>query len=122
MEGVPLGIAVDRLDAVESTLDKAVDENVDLIISSAGVSVGAFDYVRAALEKNGSIGFWRVNMRPGKPLTFGSYRDIPFIGLPGNPVSAYIGFEVFVRPVLNRLSGLPIRGTGISSLLPRSGD
>lgn len=105
--GIPLGIAADQIGAVESTLEKAVGEKVDLIISSAGVSVGAFDYVRAALEKNGSIGFWRVDMRPGKPLTFGSYRDIPFIGLPGNPVSAFIGFEVFVRPVLNRLSGLP---------------
>jgi molybdopterin molybdotransferase len=91
---------------VVATLDRGADENVDLIISSAGVSVGAFDYVRAAVEKNGNIGFWRVNMRPGKPLTFGSYRGIPFIGLPGNPVSAFIGFEVFVRPVLNRLSGL----------------
>jgi len=105
--GIPLGIAADQIGAVESTLEKAISEKADLIISSAGVSVGAFDYVRAALEKNGSIGFWRVNMRPGKPLTFGSYRDTPFIGLPGNPVSAFIGFEVFARPVLNRLSGLP---------------
>ena len=105
-EGISLGIAQDQLKSVVATLDRGADENVDLIISSAGVSVGAFDYVRAAVEKNGNIGFWRVNMRPGKPLTFGSYRGIPFIGLPGNPVSAFIGFEVFVRPVLNRLSGL----------------
>jgi molybdopterin molybdotransferase len=49
--------------------------------------------------------FWKVNMRPGKPLAFGSYRGIPFIGLPGNPVSAFVGFEVFVRPTLGRLNG-----------------
>jgi len=104
---IPLGVAADRLDAVEALLEKAVQEQVDLIVTSAGVSVGAFDYVRAALEKHGQLGFWRVNMRPGKPLTFGNYRGIPFIGLPGNPVSAFIGFEVFIRPALNRLSGLP---------------
>jgi len=104
---IPLGVAADRLDAVEALLEKAVQEQVGLIVTSAGVSVGAFDYVRAALEKHGQLGFWRVNMRPGKPLTFGNYRGIPFIGLPGNPVSAFIGFEVFIRPALNRLSGLP---------------
>jgi molybdopterin molybdotransferase len=68
--------------------------------------VGAFDFVRTAVEKNGQLEFWRVNMRPGKPLSFGSYKGIPFVGLPGNPVSAYVGFEVFVRPALGRLSGL----------------
>jgi molybdopterin molybdotransferase len=78
---------------------------VDLILSSAGVSVGAFDYVKEVIESNGKMDFWRVNMRPGKPLAFGEYRHIPFIGLPGNPVSAYVGFEVFVRPTIERLTG-----------------
>jgi len=69
--------------------------------------VGAFDYVREALEATGSLSFWRVNMRPGKPIAFGAYRGIPFIGLPGNPVSAFIGCQVFVLPALRHLHGLP---------------
>jgi molybdopterin molybdotransferase len=68
--------------------------------------VGAFDYVKAVLEADGELDFWRVNMRPGKPLAFGKYGGVPFFGLPGNPVSAFVGFEVFVRPALERLSGI----------------
>jgi molybdopterin molybdotransferase len=86
-------------------LQKAIHEQVDLIVASAGVSVGAFDFVKEVIESNGMLDFWRVNMRPGKPLAFGKYRGIPFIGLPGNPVSAFVGFEVFVRPTLARLGG-----------------
>jgi molybdopterin molybdotransferase len=67
--------------------------------------VGAFDFVRDVIESNGKLDFWRVNMRPGKPLAFGEYRGIPFVGLPGNPVSAFVGFKVFVLPVLERLGG-----------------
>jgi molybdopterin molybdotransferase len=77
-----------------------------MIISSAGVSVGAFDYVKSVVESEGSLDFWKVNMRPGKPLAFGQYRGIPFFGLPGNPVSAFIGFLVFIAPALEKLSGL----------------
>jgi molybdopterin molybdotransferase len=54
--------------------------------------------------------FWRVNMRPGKPIAFGEYKGIPFLGLPGNPVSAFTGFQVFARPILRALHGLPPRG------------
>jgi molybdopterin molybdotransferase len=100
-----LGVAQDNRQSVDGLLQKAVDENVDLIVSSAGVSVGAFDFVKEVIESNGKLDFWRVNMRPGKPLAFGEYCGIPFIGLPGNPVSAFVGFEVFVRPVLERLGG-----------------
>jgi molybdopterin molybdotransferase len=67
-------------------LEKAVELNVDLILSSAGVSVGAFDFVKEVIESNGKMDFWRVNMRPGKPVAFGEYKNIPFIGLPGNPL------------------------------------
>jgi molybdopterin molybdotransferase len=67
--------------------------------------VGAFDYVRLVVESNGTLTFWRVNMRPGKPLAFGAYRSIPFVGLPGNPVSAFVGFEVFLRPALMKMAG-----------------
>ena len=98
-------MAKDTRESVEGLLQKAVDENVDLIVSSAGVSVGAFDFVKEVIESNGKLDFWRVNMRPGKPLAFGEYRGKPFVGLPGNPVSAFVGFEIFVRPVLERLSG-----------------
>jgi molybdopterin molybdotransferase len=107
--GVPieLGIAPDRAEAVQALFDQAAAGQADLILSTAGVSVGAFDYVRDVLERRGKLTFWRVNMRPGKPLAFGSYQDIPFIGLPGNPVSAFVGFEVFVRPALHKMAGLP---------------
>ncbi|HXD11142.1 MAG TPA: gephyrin-like molybdotransferase Glp [Anaerolineales bacterium] len=101
-----LGIAKDTRDSVTDLIEQAVQQNADLIISSAGVSVGAFDYVKEVVESNGELDFWRVNMRPGKPLAFGNYKQIPFIGLPGNPVSAFVGFEVFVRETIGRLSGL----------------
>ena len=106
--GVPvfLGIIPDRPEAVMSILEKAVAEDVDLIVSSAGVSVGAFDYIRETIEREGRLIFWRVNMRPGKPLAFGDFRDIPFVGLPGNPVSAFVGFEIFIRSVIQKMSGM----------------
>ena len=100
-----LGIVRDEEAAVRKAFDQALAANVDLIVSTAGVSVGAFDFVREVLEKSGSLEFWRVNMRPGKPVAFGSYHSIPFIGLPGNPVSSFVGFEVFARPALLYLSG-----------------
>jgi len=104
-----LGVAADRAAAVRARLKRAVRLGADVIVSSAGVSVGAFDYVKAVVEEDGSLDFWQVNMRPGKPLAFGSYHGIPFFGLPGNPVSAFIGFEIFVRPALERLAGLDAR-------------
>jgi molybdopterin molybdotransferase len=100
-----LGIALDNEDSIKKLLDQAFDSKADLILSTAGVSVGAFDYVRRVVEQNGELGFWRVNIRPGKPLLFGHYRRVPFIGLPGNPVSAFVGYEVFIRPAIQKLSG-----------------
>ena len=105
VEVLRLGVAKDNPEAVKALLEKAVDLKVDLILSSAGVSVGAFDFVKQVIESNGKMDFWRVNMRPGKPLAFGEYKQILFIGLPGNPVSSFVGFEVFVRPTLQRLRG-----------------
>jgi molybdopterin molybdotransferase len=105
-EVVRLGIAADRRGAVETLLENAAAQKVDMILSSAGVSVGAFDFIKDVVESQGELTFWRVNMRPGKPLAFGKFKGIPFIGLPGNPVSAFVGFEVFVRPSLERLMGL----------------
>lgn len=102
---IPLGVARDNRSAIERLLERAVKMQADLIVSSAGVSVGAFDLVREAILAHGRLLFWRVNVRPGKPLAVGEYRGIPLIGLPGNPVSAFVGFELFVRPALFRLGG-----------------
>ena len=104
-EVIRLGVAKDNHDSVKALLERAVEFNVDLILSSAGVSVGAFDFVKQVIESNGKMDFWRVNMRPGKPVAFGEYKNISFIGLPGNPVSAFVGFEVFVRDAIQRLGG-----------------
>jgi molybdopterin molybdotransferase len=104
-EVLALGIAADNRAEVYACLEKAVDAKADLILTSAGVSVGAYDYVKPALEAQGRLEFWQVNMRPGKPLAFGDYRGIPFFGLPGNPVSAFVGFIIFVRPALEILGG-----------------
>ncbi len=106
-EVIHLGIAQDNPESVRKTLDQVLQNPPDMIVGSAGVSVGAFDYVREVIEANGSLSFWRVNMRPGKPVAFGNYKNIPFIGLPGNPVSAYIGALVFVLPIIRKLHGLP---------------
>jgi molybdopterin molybdotransferase len=105
-DALNLGIAHDEEAEVKACLDQAVRMGADLIISTAGVSVGAFDFVKAVVEREGKLAFWRVNIRPGKPFAFGQYRNIPFFGLPGNPVSAFISFEVFVRPAIHKMLGL----------------
>lgn len=105
--GIPLslGIARDRVTEIKEKLDAALDRSADLVVSSAGVSVGAFDFIKDVVEHEGSLSFWRVNMRPGKPVAFGRYRGIPFLGLPGNPVSAMVSFEVFARPAILKMGG-----------------
>jgi molybdopterin molybdotransferase len=107
-EPVYLGIARDAPDDIERRL--AAGLAADVLISSAGVSVGDHDYVRGALEKLGCrLHFWGVRIKPGYPLAFGSFGDAergPLVfGLPGNPVSAMMTFEQFVRPALRRLTG-----------------
>ena len=104
-EPILLGVAEDTEQGVRARLDSALELGVDLIVSSAGVSVGAYDVVKAVLEESGSVAFWRVRMRPGKPLAFGTYAEIPYIGLPGNPVSAMVSFEIFARPAILALGG-----------------
>jgi len=108
-ELIRLGVAADMEVDIRARLDRAVEAEADVIVSSAGVSVGAFDFVKAVIAEDGELDFWKVNLRPGKPLAFGMYRGVPFIGLPGNPVSAFIGFEIFVRPALEKLSGMEAR-------------
>ena len=104
-EALRLGVAKDNYESVRLLFERAVYLQSDLILSSAGVSVGAFDFVKDVIESDGKLDFWRVNMRPGKPVAFGRYKGIPVIGLPGNPVSAFVGFEVFVRPAIQKLGG-----------------
>ena len=108
--GVPLalGHAPDSLEAVRALLLRAVEQRPDVIVTSAGVSVGEHDHTRTAVEELGektALDFWRVKMRPGAPLGFGRVHGIPWIGLPGNPVSAMVTFELFVRPALRRMLG-----------------
>jgi molybdopterin molybdotransferase len=102
---VQLGIAGDTETAVRQKLQAGLEANVDLFISSAGVSVGAYDVVKAVLEQEGNVGFWRVRMRPGKPLAYGTYHGIPYLGLPGNPVSAMVSFERFARAAIRKMAG-----------------
>ena len=104
-EPVNIGIARDDLDSMRRQLEKAA--GCDLIITSAGISVGDHDHVRdAVIELGGQIDFWKVRMRPGAPLAFGSLHGVPWIGLSGNPVSAIVTFEVFVRPAIRKMRGL----------------
>lgn len=104
-EPIWLGVAGDRVEAVTEKLQSAIKANADLIVSSAGVSVGAYDVVRQVVEASGELDFWKVRMRPGKPVAFGHYQGVPFFGLPGNPVSTIVSFEIFVRPVILKMGG-----------------
>ena len=80
-----------------------------MLVTSAGVSVGELDLVREALARSGAeLHLWKVSMRPGKPITFGTRGGRPVFGLPGNPVSAMVTFELFVRPALRRMAGAEV--------------
>jgi molybdopterin molybdotransferase len=98
-----LGIARDSKNSVRAMLEQA--SSSDLVVTSAGVSVGDHDWVREVLAELGTISTWRVAMRPGKPVLIGTLRDAVFIGLPGNPVSSSVTFELFARPVIRRMQG-----------------
>jgi molybdopterin molybdotransferase len=106
-QAIRIPVARDTLDDVRDRFRQALDSQPDVILSSAGVSVGVFDVVRTVLDEMGKVDFWRINLRPGKPLAYGHLGGVPFFGLPGNPVSAMVTFDVFVRPVLLKLSGRP---------------
>ncbi len=103
-EPVPLGIARDDPAAVRQRVQQAFP--TDLFVSSGGVSVGEHDHLHGALEEMGlQRRFWRVRMRPGAPVGFGRVKGLPWIGLPGNPVSTMVTFELFVRPAIRRMLG-----------------
>ncbi len=103
-EPVPLGIAPDDRAALARCLREA--DGCDLVLTSGGVSVGDFDYTREVVSVlGGELSLWRVTMRPGAPLAYGRLFGVPWLGLPGNPVSALVTFELFARPLLRMLSG-----------------
>ena len=104
-EPLMLPIVRDNEPAMLACLDQAQAMGADLLLTSGGVSVGDFDIVKYVLQTQGTLDFWRVRMRPGKPLAFGTIRGIPLIGLPGNPVSAMVCFELFARPMLLKMQG-----------------
>ena len=98
-----LGVARDTVESLREKFTEAMQS--DLIITSGGVSVGDFDLVKNIMTEQGAINFWRINMRPGKPVAFGHIGKVPLLGLPGNPVSAAVTFELFGRPVIRKMSG-----------------
>jgi molybdopterin molybdotransferase len=106
------GIVPDSLEATREVLRRAAAE-CDVIVTSGGVSVGDADYVKPAVEAEGKLLMWRIAMKPGRPLAFGSVQNAFFIGLPGNPVSSFVTFLIFVRPFL-------LRTQGLTSIHPRS--
>lgn len=110
-ELVDLGRVADRLDETERALRQAAAQ-ADVVITSGGVSVGEEDHVRNAVARAGSLDLWKIAMKPGKPFAFGRVGEADFLGLPGNPVSAFVTFCLFVRPFL-------LKRAGVEDPLPR---
>ncbi|MBN1642946.1 MAG: molybdopterin molybdotransferase MoeA [Anaerolineae bacterium] len=114
--GVPimLGIARDNVDDLTAKIRSGLAQGADLLLTSGGVSVGDFDVVKQVLAGEGQITFWRVCMKPGKPLAFGritaqvggALRTVPVLGMPGNPVSVMVSFEIFARPAILTMLGV----------------
>ena len=110
-EPILLGIAGDTVKELTEKVEEGLRQGVDLFLTSGGVSVGKFDLVKDVLAAQGRMDFWRVRMKPGKPLAFGHLESgdgesrVPILGLPGNPVSVMVSFEMFVRPALLKMQG-----------------
>lgn len=106
---IPLGIARDTAASLAAKLQEGLAAGVDLFLTSAGVSVGDYDMVKAVLAEQGEMAFWQVAIKPGKPLAFGTLnhagRAVPLLGLPGNPVAAMVAFHAFALPALRRMGG-----------------
>lgn len=98
-----LGIARDSEASLSAKLRQGLQS--DLLLTSGGVSVGDYDVVKDILAKEGEIAFWRIRMKPGKPLAFGTIKGVPHLGFPGNPVSSMITFELFARPAIFKMMG-----------------
>ncbi len=100
-----LGIARDDSGELTARIRAGLQQGVDLFLTSGGVSMGDFDVVKKVLAAEGEMRFWRVRMKPGKPLAFGHIQGVPLLGLPGNPVSAMVAFELFARPAILKMLG-----------------
>jgi molybdopterin molybdotransferase len=119
--GIPilLGIARDNLAELTARVEEGLAQRPDLFVTSAGVSVGDYDIVKDVLDREGTMHFWQVRMKPGKPLAFGVVRGVPLLGLPGNPVSSLVSMEQFGRPAILKMLGranlarpvVPVRAT-----------
>ena len=103
--GIPrvLGIATDSAADIEDKIQQALSS--DMLLTSGGVSMGDYDFVKEVLAEQGEVSFWTVRMKPGKPLAFGNIKGIPHLGLPGNPVSVMVTFELFARPAILKMMG-----------------
>lgn len=123
---IDLGVIEDNPDAIKKAFNEA-SSMADMVITSGGVSVGEADFIKPVLEEIGQIDFWKIAMKPGRPLTFGKINECFFFGLPGNPVSVMVTFYQFVQPALKYLSNaqvrLPInlRATCLAPFKKRSG-
>ena len=107
-EALQLGIAPDDLDVLEARIDTALHNQADILVTLGGASVGDRDLIRTALERRGmKLGFWKIAMRPGKPLIFGRLGTMLVLGLPGNPVSSIICARLFLVPLIQKMLGLP---------------
>jgi molybdopterin molybdotransferase len=100
---IQLGIARDRVEELSAKIQEGLV--ADILITTGGVSVGDYDFVKGLLKEMGQMSFWKVAMRPGQPLAFGTIANKPLFGLPGNPVSCMVSFEQFVRPALLKMAG-----------------
>lgn len=101
-----LGIAPDEIGTIRASIRSALDMQADVIVTLGGASVGEHDLVRAALEAEGMVpGFWKIAMRPGKPLMFGRFGKVRALGLPGNPVSSLVCSHLFLKPLVTALAG-----------------
>ncbi len=123
---IDLGIVEDDEAKMMQVLEQAAKQ-ADMVITSGGVSVGDADFIKSALEKLGHIDFWRINMRPGRPLAFGQIAGKPFFGLPGNPVAVMVSFINFVEPALRKMQGeqgwqpLKVNAIALEDLRSRQG-
>ncbi len=123
---IDLGIIEDDEAKMMQVLEQAAKQ-ADMVITSGGVSVGDADFIKSALEKLGHIDFWRINMRPGRPLAFGQIAGKPFFGLPGNPVAVMVSFINFVEPALRKMQGeqgwqpLKVSAVALEDLRSRQG-
>jgi len=111
-EVADLGIVPDRLDATLAAIRRGRDLDIDVLVTTGGISVGEYDLVQQALRAEGlDLSFWRVALRPGRPMMHGRLGALQVLGLPGNPVSAYVCALLFLVPLIRRLSGRPDLGS-----------